>query len=109
MSSCPGICICIYDSPLFLNIYVSFFTPLVMTLHLIMGGVEPPAFIPQKPELTYVVDCLYEYTYVWLLNGDNFWFYPTRVEYGEVSGYRWNGLVSVSNHIPMRYPLRFNS
>lgn len=51
----------------------------------------PPAFIPQKPEVSYVVDCLYEYTYIWLLNGDNFWFYPTRVEYGEVSGYRWNG------------------
>lgn len=51
----------------------------------------PPAFIPPKPEFSYVVDCLYQYTYVWLLNGDNFWFYPTRVEYGEVSGYRWNG------------------
>ena len=48
-------------------------------------------FIPSKPSVSYIVDCLYQNTYVWLINGSQFWFYPTRVEFGEVSGYRWNG------------------
>ena len=52
----------------------------------------PPRNIPPKPSYpTYIVDCLYQNTYVWLRNGNRFWFYPTRVEYGEISGYRWNG------------------
>lgn len=51
----------------------------------------PPAYIPPKPAVSYTIDCLNQYTYVWLLNGNSFWFYPTRVEYGEVSGYFWNG------------------
>ncbi|QWU18131.1 hypothetical protein SAMN04487895_11422 [Paenibacillus sophorae] len=53
----------------------------------------PPAFIPPKPAAfgSYIIDCLHNYTYVWLWNGDSFWYYPTRVEYGEVSGYRWSG------------------
>jgi hypothetical protein len=51
----------------------------------------PPAYVPEKPAVSYIIDCMYQYTYVWLWNGDSFWFYPTRVEYGEVSGYRWNG------------------
>ncbi|OME84936.1 transporter [Paenibacillus lautus] len=51
----------------------------------------PPTFIPEKPAVSYIVDCLFQYTYVWLLNGERFWFYPTRLEYGEASGYRWNG------------------
>lgn len=51
----------------------------------------PPMFVPVKPSTSYIIDCQYQYTYVWLWTGDNFWFYPTRVEYGEISGYRWNG------------------
>jgi len=51
----------------------------------------PPDYIPTNPT-GYIVDCLYNYTYVWLSDGENFWYYPTRVEYGEVSGYRWNGM-----------------
>lgn len=49
-----------------------------------------PSYIPPQPS-TYLVDCMYEYTYVWLVNGESFWFFPTRVEYDGVSGYRWNG------------------
>ena len=53
----------------------------------------PPTFIPPKPTTpSYIIDCVYNNTYVWLINGEGFWFYPTRVEYGEVSGYRWNGV-----------------
>lgn len=51
----------------------------------------PPPFVPQKPAVSYIIDCFFQYTYVWLWNGESFWFYPTRVEYGEVSGYQWNG------------------
>lgn len=51
----------------------------------------PPLYVPEIPEVSYIVDCVYQYTYVWLWNGDSFWFYPTRVEYGAVSGYRWTG------------------
>lgn len=51
----------------------------------------PPSVIPKKPSYSYIIDCLYSYTYIWTKNGRQFWFYPTRVEYGEVSGYRWTG------------------
>ncbi|MCE5172904.1 transporter [Paenibacillus profundus] len=63
----------------------------------------PPAFVPAKPAVSYIVDCLYQYTYVWLWNGDSFWFYPTRVEYGAVSGYRWNGLFWIYYDIDPRF------
>ena len=51
----------------------------------------PPTVIPQKPAYSYIIDCMYSYTYVWPKYGRTFWFYPTRVEYGEVSGYIWTG------------------
>jgi len=54
--------------------------------------VSPPSkTIPKKPRTSYIIDCLHSYTYVWPKKGKPFWFYPTRIEYGEVSGYRWNG------------------
>ena len=51
----------------------------------------PPTVIPPKPSYSYIIDCLYYYTYVWLKNGRQFWFYPTSVEHGAVTGYRWTG------------------
>lgn len=63
----------------------------------------PPSTIPQRPSVSYIVDCLYEFTFVWLTNGDRFWFYPTRVEYGEISGYRWNGFYWVFYGIDPRF------
>ena len=50
----------------------------------------PPA-IPSKPVNSYIVDCMYKDTYVWLKNGAQFWFYPTSVQYGAVTGYRRTG------------------
>ncbi|WFA17383.1 transporter [Paenibacillus mucilaginosus] len=50
-----------------------------------------PPVIPMNPTSSYFVDCLYQYTFVRLWNGESFWFYPTAAEYSEVSGYRWNG------------------
>lgn len=35
--------------------------------------------------------CLYRYTYIWLNNGNSFWFYPTFVGGGSVAGFRWRG------------------
>ena len=51
----------------------------------------PPAFIPSQPNTLYIIDCMYSFAYIWPNIGRPFWFYPTRVEYGEVSGYIWNG------------------
>ena len=51
----------------------------------------PPNRIPSGPYHSYLIDCMYAYTYVWPKNGRPFWFYPTRLEHGEASGYRWDG------------------
>ncbi|WP_080843757.1 hypothetical protein [Cytobacillus gottheilii] len=63
----------------------------------------PPSFTPQMqqqfsgsggPSL-YAVDsgairgCLRRNTYVWLENGNSFWFYPTYVGRRSVAGWRW--------------------
>ena len=49
----------------------------------------PPTFIPQKPAVSYIVDCLYQNTYVWLINGSQFWFYLlvwNMVKYLDIDG-----------------------
>lgn len=57
----------------------------------------PPSYTPQESASLYAVDpgairgCLYRYTYVWLRNGNSFWFYPTYVGRTSVAGYRWRG------------------
>ncbi|HEY9060075.1 MAG TPA: transporter [Pseudobacteroides sp.] len=51
----------------------------------------PPSVPPPKPAISYLIDCVNNYTYIWPKYGMPFWFYPTRIEYGEVSGYIWNG------------------
>lgn len=51
----------------------------------------PPSYAPPKPDVSYIVDCVQQYTYVWLWNGDSFWFYPISIEQSGISGYRWNG------------------
>ncbi len=33
--------------------------------------------------------CLFRFTYIWLVNGDEFWFYPTSVGRDFVQGFRW--------------------
>lgn len=67
------------------------------------GGVAaptapPPQFVPQAPAVTaYAVDpggirgCLFRNTYIWLNNGEQFWFYPVFVGRSSVAGFRWNG------------------
>lgn len=33
--------------------------------------------------------CLFRFTYIWLYNGNDFWFYPTFTDGQFVMGYRW--------------------
>ncbi|KML42148.1 MULTISPECIES: hypothetical protein [Bacillaceae] len=56
----------------------------------------PPNFTPQMQQVsTFAVDpgairgCLFRNTYVWLQNGNSFWFYPTFVGRTSVAGWRW--------------------
>jgi len=55
----------------------------------------PPAFIPQAAPGLRAVDpgaianCLYSFTYLWLSNRNQFWFFPTFVGRRSVAGYRW--------------------
>lgn len=55
----------------------------------------PPSFTPELSP--YRVDpgsirqCRRKYTYIWLENGDSFWFYPTFVGRTSIAGYRWIG------------------
>ena len=55
----------------------------------------PPSYTPQESVSAFAVDpgairgCLYRFTFVWLNNGNRFWFYPTFVGRDSVAGYRW--------------------
>jgi hypothetical protein len=64
----------------------------------------PPNFIPALPQSTQEPEsfrlggqlggnnirfCLNRYTYMWLFNGNNFWFYPTFIGRNSVEGFRW--------------------
>ncbi|SFB94684.1 hypothetical protein SAMN05443252_101135 [Bacillus sp. OV322] len=58
----------------------------------------PPAFIPQQAAAApFAVDpgairlCMFRNTFIWLNNGDGFWFYPIFVGPRSVAGFRWNG------------------
>ncbi|MGG0454547.1 collagen-like protein [Bacillus mycoides] len=58
----------------------------------------PPSFIPQQSTASpFAVDpgaisfCLFRNTYIWLTNGEQFWYYPIFVGPRSVTGFRWNG------------------
>ncbi|MDI2586350.1 transporter [Psychrobacillus sp. NEAU-3TGS] len=60
----------------------------------------PPSFTPQRQQQSvsaFAVDpgairgCLFRNTYIWLINGNSFWFYPTFVGRRSVAGFRWTG------------------
>ncbi|WMJ89888.1 hypothetical protein [Anaerocolumna sp. MB42-C2] len=55
----------------------------------------PPAFSPRIPSRQDgprgIRNCLYRNTFIWLNNGNSFWFYPTFVGRQAVSGFRWRG------------------
>jgi hypothetical protein len=55
----------------------------------------PPAFSPPIPAGQQgpggMRNCLFRHTYVWLRNGNSFWFLPTFVGRNIIIGYRWRG------------------
>ena len=58
----------------------------------------PPSFIPQQSTATpFAVDsgairlCLFRNTFIWLRDGEGFWFYPIFVGPRSVAGFRWTG------------------
>ncbi|MEW9699251.1 hypothetical protein [Paenibacillus sp. SI8] len=70
------------------------------------GGAQPPSspppsYTPAKPfsatgAVTFVDPgaisrCLFRFTYVWLHNGRQFWFFPIFVGPTSVAGFRWEG------------------
>ncbi|MFF2909205.1 collagen-like protein [Paenibacillus sp. NPDC057934] len=58
----------------------------------------PPGFIPQQPAIAplavdpgAIAGCLFRNTYVWLVNRNQFWFFPVFVGRTSVAGFQWNG------------------
>jgi len=69
----------------------------------------PPQFVPQQPAAApFAVDpgairgCLFRFTYIWLRNRNNFWFFPTFVGRTSVAGFRWTGRTWVYSGIDLR-------
>ncbi|MEE6451021.1 collagen-like protein [Gottfriedia acidiceleris] len=58
----------------------------------------PPSFTPTMSQATtFAIDpgaiagCRFRNTYVWLNNGEQFWYFPTFVGRHSVAGWRWIG------------------
>ena len=55
----------------------------------------PPNFVPPAPAMHGGTGglrfCLRRNTYIWLNNGDNFWFFPTFISRDTMFGFRWWG------------------
>lgn len=51
--------------------------------------------------------CLNSFTYIWLINGRNFWFYPTFIGRHFVEGFRWRNDRWVFDRINMNMVLFF--
>jgi hypothetical protein len=43
------------------------------------------------PETTYIATYIYNYTYIWLKNGMEFWSWPTYVGRNILVGWKWSG------------------
>jgi hypothetical protein len=70
----------------------------------------PPSFVPAQTQQVgaFAVDpgsirrCLFRFTYVWLRNRQEFWFYPVFLGRQSVSGFRWNGFMWVYFGVSLR-------
>src|SRR5689334_8811506 len=58
----------------------------------------PPQFVPPRPQFTaFAVDpggirrCMFRNTYIWLRNGNQFWYFPIFVGRTSIAGFQWNG------------------
>ncbi len=67
---------------------------------------RPPAFIPSQATATQAAPlgagafavnpgsirpCLFRFTYIWLVNGQQFWMWPVFIGRDSISGWRWTG------------------
>lgn len=56
----------------------------------------PPAYVPQEQATAFAVDpggirrCMFRFTYVWLVDGRSFWFYPIFLGRNSIAGWRWS-------------------
>ena len=72
----------------------------------------PPSFVPAQTQSqqvgTFAVDqgsirfCLFRFTYLWLRNRQQFWYYPVFVGRQSISGFRWNGFMWVFFGVSLR-------
>ncbi len=66
----------------------------------------PPAFTPPIPAWQVgpsgIRSCLFRNTFIWLTNGDNFWFFPTFVGRQSLIGFRWRGFGWIYHVIDLR-------
>ena len=72
----------------------------------------PPSFVPAQTQSqqvgAFAVDpgsirfCLFRFTYVWLRNRQQFWYYPVFVGRQSISGFRWNGFMWVFFGVSLR-------
>ena len=56
----------------------------------------PPAYVPQEQATAFAVDpggirrCMFRFTYIWLIDGRSFWFYPVFLGRNSIAGWRWS-------------------
>ncbi|WP_312753133.1 hypothetical protein [Rummeliibacillus suwonensis] len=59
-----------------------------------MPTIAPPRFAPSRPSWQQgsigISSCLFSNTYIWTIEGGNFWFYPIVVTRDQLIGYRWS-------------------
>ncbi|MFE8700897.1 hypothetical protein ACFYKX_09740 [Cytobacillus sp. FJAT-54145] len=63
----------------------------------------PPGFSPPIPAWQQgpggLNGCLFRNTYIWLRNGNSFWFFPTFVGRNTIIGFQWRGIGWIYNVI----------
>ena len=69
-------------------------------------GAQPRGGFRPRPPMN-MRRCLNRFTYVWLINGTNFWFFPIRVGFQQVEGFRWRRNGWVYERINMRRVFTF--
>lgn len=65
-------------------------------------GGPPPTRTPQRPAQTFggpatravapssIRNCVGRYTYIWLSNGQEFWYFPIQIWGNSIAGFRWD-------------------
>lgn len=51
--------------------------------------------------------CINRFTFIWLINGNSFWFYPTRMRRNQIEGFRWRNNRWIYDRINVRRILFF--